>query len=95
MSEDPVARLEDVHLSFAGVKAVNGVSFEVSPGELFAIIGPNGAGKTSLFNVLSGVYRPQQGSVEFLGQNILGGGPTGSPGWAWPARSRTSPSSST
>ena len=42
------------------------------PGELFAIIGPNGAGKTSLFNVLSGVYRPQQGSVEFLGESILG-----------------------
>jgi branched-chain amino acid transport system ATP-binding protein len=72
MSEDAVARLDDVHLSFAGVKAVNGVSFEVNPGELFAIIGPNGAGKTSLFNVLSGVYRPQQGSVELLGQNILG-----------------------
>jgi branched-chain amino acid transport system ATP-binding protein len=68
----PVARLEDVHLSFAGVKAVNGVSFEVRPGELFAIIGPNGAGKTSLFNVLSGVYRPQEGSVEFLGESILG-----------------------
>ena len=59
----PVARLDDVHLSFAGVKAVNGVSFEVRPGELFAIIGPNGAGKTSLFNGLSGVYRPQQGTV--------------------------------
>jgi branched-chain amino acid transport system ATP-binding protein len=71
----PVARLDDVHLSFAGVKAINGVSFEVRPGELFAIIGPNGAGKTSLFNVLSGVYRPQQGSVEFLGENILGSRP--------------------
>ena len=68
----PVARLDDVHLSFAGVKAVNGVSFEVRPGELFAIIGPNGAGKTSLFNVLSGVYRPQEGAVEFLGESILG-----------------------
>lgn len=72
----PVARLDDVHLSFAGVKAVNGVSFEVNPGELFAIIGPNGAGKTSLFNVLSGVYRPQQGSVEFLGESILGAKPS-------------------
>lgn len=68
----PVARLDDVHLAFAGVKAVNGVSFEVRPGELFAIIGPNGAGKTSLFNVLSGVYGPQQGSVEFMGESILG-----------------------
>ncbi|MDP3891076.1 ABC transporter ATP-binding protein [Nocardioides sp.] len=67
-----VARLTDVHLAFKGVKAVNGVSFEVHPGELFSIIGPNGAGKTSLFNVLSGVYRPQQGSVEFLGESILG-----------------------
>ncbi|HWL49739.1 MAG TPA: ABC transporter ATP-binding protein, partial [Acidimicrobiia bacterium] len=67
-----VAKLEDVHLSFAGVKAIDGVSFEVNPGELFAIIGPNGAGKTSLFNVMSGVYRPQQGSVEFMGQNTLG-----------------------
>ena len=71
MSEQ-VAKLDDVHLSFAGVKAIDGVSFEVRPGELFAIIGPNGAGKTSLFNVMSGVYRPQQGSVEFLGENILG-----------------------
>ena len=69
---DPIAKLDDVHLSFAGVQAIDGVSFEVLPGELFAIIGPNGAGKTSLFNVMSGVYRPQQGSVEFLGQNTLG-----------------------
>jgi len=68
----PVASFRDVRLSFAGVKAIDGVSFEVRPGELFAIIGPNGAGKTSTFNVLSGVYRPQQGEAEFLGENILG-----------------------
>ncbi|MGH3306708.1 MAG: ATP-binding cassette domain-containing protein, partial [Nocardioides sp.] len=49
---DPVVRLVDVHLSFKGVRAIEGVSFEVHPGELFAIIGPNGAGKTSTFNVL-------------------------------------------
>jgi branched-chain amino acid transport system ATP-binding protein len=71
-TSDIVARLDDVHLAFAGVKAVNGVGFEVRAGELFAIIGPNGAGKTSLFNILSGVYRPQHGSVEFLGESILG-----------------------
>jgi branched-chain amino acid transport system ATP-binding protein len=70
--QDVVARMGDVHLAFAGLTAVNGVSFEVRAGELFAIIGPNGAGKTSLFNVLSGVYRPQRGSVEFLGEDILG-----------------------
>ena len=69
---EPVASLRDVHLSFRGVNAINGVSFDVMPGELFAVIGPNGAGKTSTFNVLSGVYRPQQGSVEFRGENILG-----------------------
>src|SRR5688572_1332804 len=69
---EPIARLRDVRLSFAGVTAIDGVSFDVMPGELFAIIGPNGAGKTSTFNVLSGVYRPQQGTAEFLGQSVLG-----------------------
>jgi branched-chain amino acid transport system ATP-binding protein len=72
MTEPPVLAVEDVHLSFDGVCAVNGVSFEVAPHELFAIIGPNGAGKTSIFNVLSGVYRPQRGHIRFLGTDILG-----------------------
>jgi branched-chain amino acid transport system ATP-binding protein len=68
----PVVSVKDVDLHFAGVKALSGVSFEVSERELFAIIGPNGAGKTSIFNVLSGVYRPQSGSVTFLGDDLLG-----------------------
>jgi len=67
-----ILRFEDVHLQFAGVKAVDGVSFSVNPRELFAIIGPNGAGKTSIFNVISGVYRPQQGSV-VLGEQVITG----------------------
>ena len=67
-----VLTFSDVHLSFAGVKAINGVSFEVEDRELFAVIGPNGAGKTSIFNVLSGVYRPQRGSVTFHGESLLG-----------------------
>ena len=67
-----VLQVDDVHLAFKGVHAVSGVGFEVQPGELFAIIGPNGAGKTSVFNVISGVYRPQRGRVEFLGESILG-----------------------
>lgn len=68
----PVLVFEDVHLSFAGVKAIDGVSFAVRPGELFAIIGPNGAGKTSIFNVLSGVYSPQSGLVRFADTDLLG-----------------------
>lgn len=69
---EPVLVASDVALSFSGVQALDGVSFSVGPRELFAIIGPNGAGKTSIFNVLSGVYTPQEGSVRFLGSDILG-----------------------
>jgi branched-chain amino acid transport system ATP-binding protein len=61
-----------VELSFKGVTAIGGVSFAIGPTELYAIIGPNGAGKTSIFNVLSGVYRPQKGSVRFLGTELVG-----------------------
>jgi branched-chain amino acid transport system ATP-binding protein len=59
----PLLEVSDLHLSFAGVTALEGVGFSVEDGELFAIIGPNGAGKTSIFNCLNGVYRPQQGSI--------------------------------
>ena len=68
----PILGFDDVRLSFSGVRAIDGVSFEVGPSELFAIIGPNGAGKTSIFNVLSGVYRPQQGTVRFKGVDLVG-----------------------
>jgi len=67
-----VLEVSDVRLSFGSVTAVDGVSFEVLPDELFALIGPNGAGKTSVFNVLSGVYRPQQGSVRLEGRELVG-----------------------
>jgi branched-chain amino acid transport system ATP-binding protein len=66
----PVLSVQDVHLRFGGLKALRGVSFDVRPDELFAIIGPNGAGKTSIFNCLSGVYRPQEGSISFLGEDL-------------------------
>jgi len=69
---EPVLRFAGISLRFAGVQALDGVSFEVGPRELFAIIGPNGAGKTSVFNVLSGVARPQRGSVTFLGHPLVG-----------------------
>jgi branched-chain amino acid transport system ATP-binding protein len=70
--ETPVLEFDGVELSFAGVKAIDGVSFTVGGSELFAIIGPNGAGKTSIFNVLSGVYRPQSGQVTFAGTDLIG-----------------------
>lgn len=71
-SGDEILRFQDVSLSFDGVRAIDGISFTVGRSELFAIIGPNGAGKTSIFNVLSGVYRPQAGTVQFHGQSLLG-----------------------
>jgi len=67
--------VDDIHLSFKGVKAVDGVSFNVDDGELFAIIGPNGAGKTSLFNSINQVYHPQEGDVRWKGESIMGAKP--------------------
>jgi branched-chain amino acid transport system ATP-binding protein len=55
--------VQDAALRFGGVKALKGVSLDVRQGEIHAIIGPNGAGKTSLLNCISGVYRPQEGSI--------------------------------
>jgi len=69
---EPILVFDGVELGFAGVKALDNVTFAVRPKDLFAIIGPNGAGKTSVFNVLSGIYRPQKGSVRFLGTEIVG-----------------------
>jgi len=71
----PLLEVEDIELRFGGTRAVDGVSFDVRPGELFAIIGPNGAGKTSIFNCISGVYRPQAGRIRFLGEDLLGDRP--------------------
>lgn len=70
-SGSPLLNIEVISVRFAGVRALTDVSFEVQPGELFAIIGPNGAGKTSLFNVLSRVYQPVSGKVTFDGQDLL------------------------
>ena len=60
----------DVTLKFGGITALNNVSFEVKPKTLYAIIGPNGAGKTSIFNCISGIYRPTNGSVIYGEQDI-------------------------
>ena len=52
--------------------AVDGVSFGVAPGEIFAVIGPNGAGKTTLFNMIAGVFAPDEGTITFAGERIDG-----------------------
>jgi len=67
----PLLSVEGISVRFAGIKALTDVSFQVMPGELFAVIGPNGAGKTSLFNVLSRVYQPIAGKVTFDGRDLL------------------------
>ncbi|HEX2011316.1 MAG TPA: ABC transporter ATP-binding protein [Roseateles sp.] len=66
----PVLEVDGVTLAFGGVKALNGVSLSVQPGSITSIIGPNGAGKTSLFNAISGFYRPTAGRIGFHGQDI-------------------------
>ena len=72
---EPLLAVTDVILRFGGVTALDGVSFEVRPGELFAVIGPNGAGKTSIFNCVNGVYRPQKGSIRLEGEELIGRAP--------------------
>jgi branched-chain amino acid transport system ATP-binding protein len=60
--------VENVSLSFGGVRAITDVSFDIRKGEIRAIIGPNGAGKTSMLNVINGFYTPQQGRITFKGE---------------------------
>jgi branched-chain amino acid transport system ATP-binding protein len=63
--------VDAITLRFAGVTALEEVSLSVGEGGLIAVIGPNGAGKTSLFNCISGLYRPQEGSIRFQGEDLL------------------------
>ena len=70
MSE--IVSFDDVSLNFGGVQALSNVSFDIEEGSLFAIIGPNGAGKTSIFNCISGIYKPTTGIVKYKGETIEG-----------------------
>jgi branched-chain amino acid transport system ATP-binding protein len=65
----------DVTLRFGGVTALDGVSFEIAEGSVTALIGPNGAGKTSMFNCLSGIYRPTSGRVAVFGRDVTRAAP--------------------
>jgi branched-chain amino acid transport system ATP-binding protein len=63
-------KAEGLAINFGGIRAVDGVSFEVEPGEVFTIIGPNGAGKTTIFNLVSRIYDPSDGRLTFCGEDI-------------------------
>jgi len=65
---DVLLAIENVSLSFGGVRAIRDVSFDIRKGEIRAIIGPNGAGKTSMLNVINGFYTPQKGRITFKGK---------------------------
>ncbi len=67
----PVLRIGQLTVRFGGVTALDGVSFEVEPGQVYGLIGPNGAGKTTLFDCVSRLTRPQSGSIELDGQSLL------------------------
>ncbi|EFO81417.1 ABC transporter related protein [Oscillochloris trichoides DG-6] len=68
-------QIEGIGLSFGGVRALSGITFNIYPSTIQAIIGPNGAGKTSMLNCISGLYKPQQGQIRFEGQNLIGRAP--------------------
>ena len=63
-------QVDDIHISFGVLKALNGVSLEIHKGEILAIIGPNGAGKTTLVNVINGVYHPSRGHIFFEDKDL-------------------------
>ena len=68
----PLLSVRDVSVRFGGIIALDGVSFDVYPGEIVGLIGPNGAGKTTLFNCLSRLYDFERGSIVFNGQSLQG-----------------------
>lgn len=65
-------QVKDLNKNFGGVVATKDFSLDIYKNQIVGLIGPNGAGKTTIFNILTGIYQPTSGSVEFMGQNILG-----------------------
>ncbi len=67
---EPILLLDNLTMRFGGLVALDHVSFAIEPGQIFGLIGPNGAGKTTAFNVITGVYRPTEGLVQFDGTTL-------------------------
>jgi branched-chain amino acid transport system ATP-binding protein len=64
--------VDKLTISFGGLTAVNNVSFQVEKNNIFSIIGPNGSGKTTIFNLISGIYKPNEGRITLDGENLVG-----------------------
>ena len=65
-------KVENLSISFGGIRAVESVSFEVQHNKIFSIIGPNGSGKTTIFNMISGIYKPDSGKIFLEDENLVG-----------------------
>jgi branched-chain amino acid transport system ATP-binding protein len=72
MTNDKFFSIENLTISFGGLRAVDKVNINIEPGAIFSIIGPNGAGKTTIFNCISGLYKPDKGAIFFKGEDIVG-----------------------
>ena len=70
-ASQPLLRVHDVAVRFGGIVALDGVSFDVAPGQIVGLIGPNGAGKTTLFNCVSRLYECDRGEIELEGRSLL------------------------
>lgn len=68
----PLLQINNLSISFGGLKAVSDLNISIENGELIGLIGPNGAGKTTVFNLLTGVYEPTAGKISFNGESIVG-----------------------
>jgi ABC-type multidrug transport system fused ATPase/permease subunit len=91
----PLLEIRGLKKNFGGIQALGGVDFTVERGSIVSVIGPNGAGKTSFFNVISGLFPPDEGEIFFKGEDIAGLPRTRSPTGASPGPSRTSSCSRT
>ncbi|MDA8336553.1 MAG: ABC transporter ATP-binding protein [Peptococcaceae bacterium] len=72
MSSEAVLTARDLGISFGNLKAVDGISLDLKPGEIMGLVGPNGSGKTTLVNLVSGLYRPDRGEVRLGGRKVTG-----------------------
>ena len=82
--------VKNLSISFGGLKAVDDFNITIEKGQLYGLIGPNGAGKTTVFNLLTGVYKPDGGIILLDGKNIAGKKILRLTGPGWPEPFRTS-----